>query len=149
LSSRIPAISQTTLVRSSLRRVSRIIVSTTSMYVLTHFVAFAMLPAGVALSYRDSAKLSRPKVRFAAILLRVVGKKVEVSGIEHVAGEHGHIIVTNYPSFYGEFRGQGVSGTPTKLLVSQGQAPCSEKLRDITRRWREVPVTSSQVAVAD
>ncbi len=59
-----------------------------------------MLPAGVALSYRDSAKLSGLKVRFAAILFRVIGKKVEVSGIEQVPGEQGCIIVTNYPSFY-------------------------------------------------
>lgn len=100
MSSRISAVSQSTLVRNSLRRVSRVIVSTASMYVLTHLVAFAMLPAGVALSYRDSARLSRLKVRFAAMLFRVVGKEVEVAGIQHVAAERGYVIVTNYPSFY-------------------------------------------------
>jgi len=100
LSCGIPAVSKTALLLGSLRRVSRIIVSTLSMYLLTHVVAFALLPVGIALSYRDPNKLPRLKARFGDMLFQVIGKKPVVTGIEHVANDKGYVIVSNYPSFY-------------------------------------------------
>ena len=70
------------------------------MYVLTHLVAFAMLPAGIALSYRNPNELPRLRARFADMLFRVVGKEIGVTGIQHVVSGKGYVIVSNYPSFY-------------------------------------------------
>jgi len=70
------------------------------MYVLTHLVALAMLPAGIALSYGNPVGLAKLKTRFAGMLFRVIGKRVEVSGIQYLEKESGYVIVCNYPSFY-------------------------------------------------
>jgi len=34
------------------------------------------------------------------VLFRVIGKRVEISGIQHTEKESGYVIVCNYPSFY-------------------------------------------------
>jgi 1-acyl-sn-glycerol-3-phosphate acyltransferase len=85
------------------KRLIRVIVYTTSMYVLTHVAAFLLLPVGLVLVTLDRESVPRLKKRFVEWLFWVVGKRITVRSLENVEEGRSYVVVSNYPSFYAGF----------------------------------------------
>jgi len=85
------------------KRFMRVFVYTFSMYVVTHILVFVLLPFGILMAAFAPGSIPGLKERFTGWLFGIVGKRLEVSGLEHVeAGKH-YLIIANYPSFYAGF----------------------------------------------
>jgi 1-acyl-sn-glycerol-3-phosphate acyltransferase len=85
-------------------RTLRIVAGTFSLYVVTHAVAFTVLPVALVLALLGrTASCSRLTRWFATTVFRVVGKRLHVFGARPpVDGSH-FVIVSNYPSGYAGF----------------------------------------------
>lgn len=97
-------------------RVIRVIVSTLSMYIVTHLFVFAVLPFAVLISYVDGDRIPALKQWFVRSLLAIVGKRLKVSGYDNVRPDRGYVIISNYPSFYAGFALIGIF--PTACVVA-------------------------------
>lgn len=91
-----------------LRRSARVAFYTFSMYVVTHIIVFALLPIGLMVltldrKHSSQNKIYEYKVRFVGWLLKIVGKKLDIRGLEYIKNEKNYLIVANYPSFYTGF----------------------------------------------
>jgi len=91
-----------------LLKIVRIIVSTISMYLVTHLFVFVVLPFAILISYIDKEKIPVLKQWFARSLFAIVGKELIVSGYDHVNPSRAYVIISNYPSFYAGFSMIGV-----------------------------------------
>ena len=86
-----------------MKRYLRIVLSTVSMYVVSHIFVFLVLPIGLVLGVFNPASVQRLKPFFVKMLFRIVGKKVSISGLQHIEQHHRYLIISNYPSFYTAF----------------------------------------------
>ena len=87
-----------------LKHFLRIVIYTGSLYMLTHIVAFTILPLGLILSASGNMHtLQRLKLWFAKAVFWIVGQKTRVSGLEHIDPAARYLIVANYPSGYALF----------------------------------------------
>jgi 1-acyl-sn-glycerol-3-phosphate acyltransferase len=87
-----------------MKHVARIVLFTLSLYIVTHIVAFSMLPLALVLSELGRmSELQRLKVRFAKTVFQIVGQEIHISGLEHINPETRHLIIANYPSGYALF----------------------------------------------
>ena len=84
-------------------RIIRIILTTFSMYVITHLFVFVTLPIAILVSFIDKECLPSLKCWFVKSLFAIVGKKLKVTGFENVVPDHAYVIISNYPSFYAGF----------------------------------------------
>ncbi len=87
-----------------MKRYIRIVLFTLSLYIVTHLVAFTILPLALALSALGRInELRRLKVGFAKTVFWIVGQKIHVSGLQHINPDDHYVIVANYPSGYAIF----------------------------------------------
>lgn len=82
----------------------RIGIFTVSLYMVTHIVAFSVLPLGLILGASGNmGALQRLKLGFAKTVFWIVGQKSRVSGLQHINPGARYLIVSNYPSGYALF----------------------------------------------
>jgi len=82
----------------------RIIFFTLSLYIVTHVVAFSLLPLALILgTLGRTRKLQQLKEGFAKTVFRIVGQEIHVSGFQHINPETHYLIIANYPSGYALF----------------------------------------------
>jgi len=87
-----------------MKRFFVIFLSTLSMYVVTHIIVFVLLPIGLLLAIFNQDKAIRwLKPRFVDALFWIIGKRVDIKGLEKVDPGSGYLIISNYPSFYTMF----------------------------------------------
>ncbi len=86
----------------------RILLSTLSMYVVTHLFVFAVLPFAFLAACIAPDRLPALKQWFVRSLFAIVGKELKVTGYEHVEPGRAYLIVANYPGFYAGFSLIGV-----------------------------------------
>jgi 1-acyl-sn-glycerol-3-phosphate acyltransferase len=88
----------------AMKRFLRIVMFTASLYVVTHIVAFSILPVGLILgALGRMSELQRLKLGFAKTVFWIVGQKSRVSGLQHLDPQARYLIVSNYPSGYALF----------------------------------------------
>ncbi len=85
------------------KRFSQVFLTTFSMYLVTHLLVFLLLPFGILMAVLAPGVVPDLKKRFTGILFGIVGKRLEVSGLEHVGAGKDYLIIANYPSFYAGF----------------------------------------------
>lgn len=86
-----------------MRRFLGILLTTMSMYVVTHIFVLVVLPAAILVSYIDSGRIPALKQWFVRSLFAIIGKDLKVSGQENVHPQQPYLVISNYPSFYAGF----------------------------------------------
>lgn len=85
-------------------RFSRILVYTTSMYLVTHLIAFLfLLPIGPILIAINPGNGYRIKKSITGLLFTIIGQRLKVLGLENVEPGKNYIVVSNYPGSYAGF----------------------------------------------
>jgi 1-acyl-sn-glycerol-3-phosphate acyltransferase len=84
-------------------RILRIIIFTFSMYIVTHLIVFFLVPFRLIIVRFNEKNFPNLKRWFGRVLLKIVGKGLEVHGDENIEKGKGYLIVANYPSFYAGF----------------------------------------------
>jgi len=87
----------------TLKRFIRVMFYTFSMYVMTHILVFILLPIGIIMVAIAPASIPKLKKFFTGLLFRIVGKRLRVSGLDHLEEGKQYLIISNYPSFYAGF----------------------------------------------
>ena len=86
------------------RRFTRILVYTISMYLVTHLIVFFFLfPIGTPLIIFDSKKGPRIKKSVTGMLFTIIGQQLKVLGLKNVESGKNYLIVSNYPGSYAGF----------------------------------------------
>jgi 1-acyl-sn-glycerol-3-phosphate acyltransferase len=81
----------------------RIILTTLSMYIITHAFVFVVLPVAILISYIDRERIPALKRWFVRSLFAIVGKELKVAGYDNLNPRQPYLIIANYPSFYAGF----------------------------------------------
>ena len=84
-------------------RVVRIILTTISLYLVTHLFVFTVLPFAIILCYLDRERIPAIKQWFVKYIFAIVGMRLKVSGHNNYSPERRYVIVSNYPSGYAGF----------------------------------------------
>lgn len=85
-------------------RFSRILVYTTSMYLVTHLIAFLfLLPMGPILIAINPRNGYRIKKSITGLLFTIIGKRLKVLGLKNVEPGKNYLVVSNYPGSYAGF----------------------------------------------
>ena len=87
----------------TLKRFIRVFLYTFSMYVVTHIIVFTLLPIGILMIAIAPDSIPKIKQIFTELLFRIVGKRLNVSGLNHIEEGERYLIISNYPSFYAGF----------------------------------------------
>jgi 1-acyl-sn-glycerol-3-phosphate acyltransferase len=86
------------------RRLSRILVYTVSMYLVTHLIVFFFLfPVGTPLIILDPRNGYRIKKSVTGLLFTIIGQRLKVPGLENLEPGKNYLIVSNYPGSYAGF----------------------------------------------
>lgn len=99
-------------------RVVRIIVTTISLYLVTHIFVFTYLPIALLLGSFNRERIPAIKQRFAKGIFAIVGIRMIVSGNNNYNPERRYVIVSNYPSGYAGFAMMGKF--PQASIVAHG-----------------------------
>jgi 1-acyl-sn-glycerol-3-phosphate acyltransferase len=97
-------------------RFFQILLATLRLYIGTHLYVFVFLPYAILASYIDRDRMPALKQQFARAVFAVVGKRLRVSGREHVRPDRACVIISNYPSGYAGFA--LVSEFPSARIVA-------------------------------
>lgn len=88
----------------AMKRFLRIVLLTMSLYIVTHIVAFFILPVGLILGALGHMEvLQRLKLGFAKTVFWIVGQRSHITGLQQINPENHYLIVSNYPSCYALF----------------------------------------------
>ena len=86
------------------KRFLRIIYYTIAMYIVTHLIVFFYLfPIGAVRIIINPKNGRRIKKSITGLLLKVIGKRLKVLGLENIDPEKNYLIVSNYPGSYAGF----------------------------------------------
>ncbi len=77
--------------------------ATSSMYLVTHILAFCLLASTPLLLTLNRTDFQRTKRGFTRALFAIVGARLHVSGRENIAAGKSYLIVANYPGSYAGF----------------------------------------------
>ncbi len=87
-----------------MKRVLLIILSTLSMYIVTHILVLIFLPIGLILVLCKGSRIVVSLKRFfGSLLLWIIGENVRAVGLENVTADRKYLVVSNYPSAYVTF----------------------------------------------
>ncbi len=101
------------------RRLSRILVYTMSMYLVTHLIVFFFLfPVGIPLIIFNSSNAHRIKKSITSLLFIIIGQRLKILGLENLEPEKSYIIVSNYPGSYAGFALMNVFPEASMLVHS-------------------------------
>jgi 1-acyl-sn-glycerol-3-phosphate acyltransferase len=101
------------------RRLSRILVYTISMYLVTHLIVFFFLfPIGAPLIIFDSSNAHRIKKSVTRLLFIIIGQRLKVLGLENLEPGKNYLIVSNYPGSYAGFALMNVFPEASMLVHS-------------------------------
>ena len=85
-------------------RFGRIVVSTISMYLVTHLIVFFYLfPIGTFRIINNPKNATNIKKRITGLLFTVISKHLKVVGLENIELDKNYLIVSNYPGSYAGF----------------------------------------------
>jgi 1-acyl-sn-glycerol-3-phosphate acyltransferase len=83
------------------RRGIRIFFTTLSMYFITHLIVFVVLIIGLfTIPFLNKLHINSMKKNVSILLLRIVGVKSQIIGMENIDLGKKYIVVANHPSFY-------------------------------------------------
>jgi 1-acyl-sn-glycerol-3-phosphate acyltransferase len=97
-------------------RFLQIQLATLRLYIGTHLYVFVFLPYAILVSYVRSDRLPALKQQFVRTVFAIVGKRLRVSGRQHVRPDRAYVIISNYPSGYAGFA--LVGAFPSARLVA-------------------------------
>jgi 1-acyl-sn-glycerol-3-phosphate acyltransferase len=82
----------------------RIILSSLSLYGITHIIVIVLMPVALILSAFERAReLQQLKVWFAKTVFWVIGQNIRVTGYENTTEQGRFLVVSNYPGGYAIF----------------------------------------------
>ncbi len=87
-----------------IKRFSRILVFTISMYLVTHLIVFFYLfPVGTIRILVNPLNAHRVKKQITRLLFAIIGQQPKVLGLENIIPGKNYLIVSNYPGSYAGF----------------------------------------------
>ena len=87
-----------------LRRFSRILVYTISMYLVTHLIVFFYLfPIGTIQIIADLKNSYHIKKSITGLLFKIIRQRLKVFGLDNIEPGKNYVIVSNYPGSYAGF----------------------------------------------
>jgi len=89
--------------RINLIRFLRIAMYTFSMCIVTHILVLILLPFGILMVAITPDSIPKLKISFTTLLFKIVGKNLEITGLDHLDEKKQYLIIANYPSFYAGF----------------------------------------------
>ena len=94
----------------------RFVFFTLCLYLGTHLFVFSVLPVALLISYLRPREIPALKRWFVRCVFAIVGKQVQVSGMENFEPQRAYVIIANYPSGYAGFA--LVGAFPQAVLVA-------------------------------
>ena len=71
------------------------------MYIITHLIVFILLPFSLLLiPFMNKIQITQMKNSVSKLLLRIVGLKPRIYGIENIDADKKYVVIVNHPSFY-------------------------------------------------
>jgi len=87
-----------------LKRFSRILIYTISMYLVTHLIVFFYLfPVGTVRIKIDPKHSPRLKKQITGLLFAIIGQRLKVLGLDNLEQVKNYLVVSNYPGSYAGF----------------------------------------------
>jgi len=101
------------------RHLSRILIYTISMYLVTHLIVFFFLfPVGIPLIIFNSSNANRIKKSVTRLLFAIIGQRLKVLGLDNLEPGKNYVVVSNYPGSYAGFALMNVFPEASMLVHS-------------------------------